>query len=330
MKYFGLLIPVFLCGLAAGQEDGPGQIVAIPGHEKHTFCLAFAPDGRSLLTAGRIEGEISAARLWDVGTGRELATFEGREKSGIYSVEFAPDGQSFATAGADGAVQIRRLDGTLLATLPHPKPASRAVFSPDGRLLASCCTFDDPTVRIWDVSTREVVRNLVGHSDRIRDVAFSPDGQTLISASRDGTARLWDVQTGRSRIELGGLQDGAGAVEFSPDGSLIAVGCDQGEIRLCDPSDGAVRQVIPLRSNDQVFSSDGQSLFATGFDDNRVHVYAIPSGWERASYPSGLDGRFAGIAASPDGRSVAWCGEGKPGGNVRLLRLPAPSPQPDR
>ena len=46
---------------------------------------------------------------------------------------------------------------------------------------------------LWDINTGDILRRFEGHSDRIYAVAFSPDGQTALSASRDGTAILWDV-----------------------------------------------------------------------------------------------------------------------------------------
>ena len=53
-------------------------------------------------------------------------------------------------------------------------------------------------------------------------VAFSPDGKTVASASRDPSAKLWDVATGKERATLKGLTRAAYSVAFSPDGKILA------------------------------------------------------------------------------------------------------------
>ena len=51
----------------------------------------------------------------------------------------------------------------------------------------------DHTVRLWKVADGSQITALDGHSDRVRSVAFSPEGSLLVSGSHDRTIRLWDV-----------------------------------------------------------------------------------------------------------------------------------------
>ena len=73
----------------------------------------------------------------------------------------------------------------------------------------------------------------VGHRDRVEGVAFSPNGQTLASASDDGTVRLWDVRGHRALgAPLRGHKGAVLGVAFSPDGQTLASGGDDGTVRL--------------------------------------------------------------------------------------------------
>src|ERR1700676_1143729 len=65
---------------------------------------------------------------------------------------------------------------------------------------------------------------LKGHTDIVSSVAFSPDGKTLASGSRDNTIKLWDVQQGKERATLSGHTNKVSSVAYSPDGKTMASG----------------------------------------------------------------------------------------------------------
>jgi WD40 repeat protein len=63
-------------------------------------------------------------------------------------------------------------------------------ISPDGRLLAMA---NSNAVWLWDTASWQIIRIFSGHTDLIEDLAFTPGGEKLLSASRDGTIRVWSV-----------------------------------------------------------------------------------------------------------------------------------------
>ena len=79
-------------------------------------------------------------------------------------------------------------------------------------------------MRLWDATTGSPLRTLTGHTSWVFSVSFSPDGNTLASASFDDTVRLWDATTGSPLRTLTGHTDNVLSVSFSPDGNTLASG----------------------------------------------------------------------------------------------------------
>lgn len=77
-------------------------------------------------------------------------------------------------------------------------------------------------------SSRKHICSLCGHRGSVLSVMFSPDGQTLISASRDNTIKFWDVHTG----ELLRTIDGHSSVVLSSDGQTLVSGNEDGTIKV--------------------------------------------------------------------------------------------------
>jgi WD40 repeat protein len=203
--------------------------------------LAFSADGK-LLAAGSRHGRIG---LWEVATGKQLRTL-GRSEAfeTVVTLRFAGDGQVLASRGPNGPFRLWNVaTGKQLFELPQDEFVFDMVFSPNGRLMASWGAADN-IIRIREVATRKQ-RRLEGHSEEIRFVAFSPDGKTLASASRDQTLRFWDVETLKQRFVHKlkyGASDFPGVIEFlawSPDSKILAsVPGPDNRIQLWDPITG--------------------------------------------------------------------------------------------
>ena len=107
----------------------------------------------------------------------------------------------------------------------------------------------DKTIKLWDAQTGLELRTLEGHSKSVASVAFSPDGQRIVSGSHDNTIKLWDAQTGSELRTLEGHSDLLGPVAFSPDSQRIVSGSLDSTIKLWDAQTGSELRTLEGHSN---------------------------------------------------------------------------------
>ncbi|NQU38358.1 MAG: protein kinase [Lentisphaerae bacterium] len=223
-------------------------------------CATFSPDGRQIVSAS----DGGTTRIWDAESGGMLRALSGHGGAITWS-DYSPDGRRLVTAGQDG-LRVWEVDsGTRPLTIRADQAVSRvALFSPDGRhvLMAGA------GVQIWDAVSGEDAGRFDGHSDHVAAVAFSPDGQWVISGSRDMTARVWRLADQEEQLVLRGDDSAVSAVAFSPDGRRVATAGKQG-IHIWDASSGS--ELLALDGHDGwvsslVFSADGHALLSAGND----------------------------------------------------------------
>ncbi|KAK3952208.1 hypothetical protein QBC32DRAFT_324617 [Pseudoneurospora amorphoporcata] len=107
------------------------------------------------------------------------------------------------------------------------------------------------------------LQTLKGHSDYVRSIAFSPDGQRLASGSDDRTIKIWDAASGSCLQTLEGHSSYVYSVAFSPDGQRLASGSNDKTIKIWDLASGNCLQTLEGHSGSVysvAFSPDGQRL----------------------------------------------------------------------
>ncbi|MFE5586400.1 protein kinase [Kitasatospora sp. NPDC056531] len=288
--------------LSQGSGDGPEAktltATAVLSGNGQVRSVAFSPDGKTLAT-----GSISSLQLWDVATGKNIATGDPVDAFFV-SVAFSPDGKTVALGG--GLLQLWDVaTGKNIATLgPADHSVWTVAFSPDGKTLAT--TMGDHTVWLWDAATRKNTAILTGHTNRVYGVAFSPDGKTLATGSWDKTARLWDVVTGKSIATLTGHTGLVYAVEFSPDGKTLAAASGDAA-RLWDVATEKNTAILTGHTYTfyaVAFSPDGKTL-ATGMNDYTARLWDVVTGKSIATLTGHTASSIFAVAFSPDGKTLA-------------------------
>jgi WD40 repeat protein len=192
------------------------------------FCVAFAPDGRSLAATG--SGDVRAF-LYDAMTEENQLVLKGPSTSS-FTLAFAPDGRTLAAGDDRGALRIWDLAtrSSQVSLLGHAGRIWCVAFAPDGRTLAT--TGGDGTIRLWDTQRRvdrAVFRGLAKipmypqNSTWASSVAFAADGTQLLASNGAGcvlACNLRDETSHTLRTANRPVQEGD--ARLAPDGSALA------------------------------------------------------------------------------------------------------------
>jgi WD40 repeat protein/DNA-binding SARP family transcriptional activator len=288
--------------------------------------VAFSPDGTRVMAG---DDEASVVKIWDVGPNGEWASF----RSGDVAV-ITPDGRRVVATTPDGHalkvwdVQLRR---PVLTIDPETIGFIEAVdVSPDGAAIAIGGQRGEgvggEVAGTWDAATGQELFT-VRHRFDVLDVAFSRDGQHLVTAGWDGSAKIVDrsgrvIRVLREDDVIRVLYEDEGyrisAARFSFDGRLIATaasyvrGTKKPRVKIWDRERGTVIQTIEGAILVD-FDPTGPTMVTAG--EQRAEIWDV-EGFRRVALLGGPAQDIQVVAYSPGGSLVAT---GRDDGTIQLF-----------
>jgi serine/threonine protein kinase/WD40 repeat protein len=275
--------------------------------------LAISPDGQEIVI-----GDFETAYIWD------LSTLQEPTKINIGSVSpfplFASDGQSIYVGGFGHPYGHWSLDGQNLVPNFQFEWLIRGFdISSDGRMMAVSLEeslADHYSNYLLNPDTGEILQELIGHTELVNYISFSPDDTQVLSGGFDLTAQIWDVMTGEKVQEFSGLHSSVIAAFWSPDGHHILTISADSQTAIWDVSTGEVMLVVNHGGAALMhgsFAPDGRS-FATASTEGFATIWDAETGEIRLrlSHPNVIfsthfspDGRFL-LTACWDGMVRLW------------------------
>ena len=216
------------------------------------------------------------------------------------------------------SVSLAEISSSQVAVLDHEGYIRSVSFSPpDGRLLATIEELN-PTIRLWDVASRQQIATLHPES-WCNSLSLSPDGRLLsVAESGSHTITLWDIA---SRQKVATLYPESSSWDFSSqsfsrDGTLLAIGGrGGGEVLLWDVT--SRQQIATFQPGNNIsdvsFSPDGTLAIAAAEENNlTVTLWDVASRQQIATFQEGPyeEGYYVdAVSFSPDGTLLATAGD---------------------
>ncbi|OZF53207.1 NACHT and WD repeat domain-containing protein [Rhodococcus sp. 14-1411-2a] len=301
--------PVRLLGVegqAVTAVDPRGNIVATAGSDGHVRMwsladghaklgeivsrdppvLAFHPQG-GMLAVGGFRG----VELWDVVDPAVPIMLSRTDTTGVRSLSFSPDGRLLLVGTQDESLPLLDVSEParprMLGEIAQPGSPTATEFSPDGRFLVTVGA--GRAMRVWDAqrlpgSTAPQTVPLLGlPSDgstyTAQQLAFSPDGATLIAGTTGQEVLRWAVDAAGRLTPLPpltGFTSYVNDVAFSSDGTRIAAASSDNSSRVWDAASGTLNLTLPgpIQVSSLAFSPDGLSI-VTASGDGVTRIWPI-------------------------------------------------------
>jgi len=250
---------------------------------ERVWTVQFDPSGEHVFAGGN-EGFVV---MWNIETGA-VRRFTGHEDD-VTTLDISPDGSLLLTGSNDRTVRL----WDIATGDPIGEPFTfgdslrSVVFSPDA-MADMFVVGAGSQILLYDRAEGTLIREFVGHTNRVNTLAFNTDATRLASGGGDGSVRIWNVNTGDSIHVMRGHQSQVRSVQFGQNDRRILSSSADTTLRLWD-----VRTGLEVRRfeghadwvNQAVLSPDGRRAVSGAWDETLrtwfIHDVRSLAGWTR-------------------------------------------------
>ncbi|KAF9635527.1 hypothetical protein BFW01_g6422 [Lasiodiplodia theobromae] len=272
----------------------------LSGHEGGVWALQY---WGNILVSGSTDRSV---RVWDIEKGKCLQVFQGHTSTVrclviLQPTEIGKDAEGkpimmperplIITGSRDSSLRVWKLpnieDPSVFQTgaptndrenpyfiraLTGHHHSVRAIAAHGDTLVSGSY---DTSVRVWKISTGEVLHRLNGHTQKVYSVVLDHARNRCISGSMDNLVKVWSLETGACLFNLEGHTSLVGLLDLSHE-RLVSAAADS-TLRIWDPENGQCKATLTAHTGAiTCFQHDGQKVISGS--DRTLKMWNVKTG----------------------------------------------------
>jgi len=209
-------------------------------HVFRVLAIDFSPDGTLVATGGGEPSRSGEVKVWEVGKGMLVRSFDSLHSDTVFGLRFSPDGTKLASVAADKFLKVSRLVGgeELRSFEGHTHHVLAVDWKSDGKQLVTGGA--DNVLKVWDFESGEQLRTLQAAAKQVTAVRWIPGKPQVVGASGDKLVRFWNADSGGIERTFAGPGDYVFGAAVSDDGAKVVAGGADSVLFLWNGTNGQV------------------------------------------------------------------------------------------